>query len=715
MTAPAVAWMGIGSNVGKVHTCEAVSTNWTAYSGSISVSVNTTNFIGGASSLSEKCSNTTKEGYTVDTTDIVGEPFDFSASGGNDGDHIFAWLTAYESWDTISNGGYGIIVADDLATDSIGLWHVGPQANFLGGWRSYVINPSADFNSVTAGTAVWTTTGNPAQLSGVDGFGCRWKITASITGNIDNTFVDNIVVGQGYEIILGDAGSTEGVFADFITFEDNTSTGRFGGVRAVSGIVFAQSKLIIGDISGASNTEFIDTGFTVVWEQNTLSDGTSSAVAAGFYELRFTQDTGTTDVTLTQGTLSAIAPHTVDLNFSGINSATLTQVNVDRGGAISLDSAVTWTNSTIKNSGLITAGGATLTGCDVSGYTGAADSSSLLWNTAGDPNGELDNMSFTKTSGVTHHAIEFGSTAPVSITLTGITFTDFNASNAQNDSTLHFTDGSGKNYTVNVNGGSTPSYKVAGTSTVSVVNSQPIVVSGVTEGTAITVHADETLGTRSKGDLLFSGFADVDGEINTSIAYEAAFDPDGLQVLVRARNQGIAVAAIAEDSGTGFTDETTEASSNTTADMTLLPATPALNDAYYFGHTEQFLRLKLDVSTALAFSGQPTIVWEYWNGAWVALSGVSDGTQGFENSGENIVSWTTPASWATTTVNSQGPFYYVRARLSVVGTITTVPVGRKATIDATRYLPYVRERQFESTGLSDVANWVPDSVSKFTQ
>ena len=88
-------------------------------------------------------------------------------------------------------------------------------------------------------------------------------------------------------------------------------------------------------------------------------------------------------------------------------------------------------------------------------------------------------------------------------------------------------------------------------------------------------------------------------------------------------------------------------------------------NAYYFGHNTKFSRLKLNISTALTFSAQPTIVWEYWNGAWVALSGVSDGTSGFETSGEGLITYTMPGDWETTIVNSQGSFYYIRARLSV--------------------------------------------------
>ena len=261
---------------------------------------------------------------------------------------------------------------------------------------------------------------------------------------------------------------------------------------------------------------------------------------------------------------------------------------------------------------------------------------------------------------------------------------------------------------------SAPDVNNVNSSTLVINNSVQLEVSGVTEGTAIKVVANETVGSITKGDVLLTGFADSNGAlVGGTINYEGAFDPSGLDVIVRARNQGIAVAAIAEDGG-AFVDETTEASSQTTADMTLLPTVPVANDAYNFGHDTQFTKLRLDISTALAFSGQPTIVWEYWNGAWVALSGVVDGTSGFETAGDNIVSWTLPGDWATTTINAQGPLFYVRARLSVLGTITTVPVGSRVTLNTQRYLPYAAERIIVAvTGLADIAAWTEDNISTF--
>jgi hypothetical protein len=81
------------------------------------------------------------------------------------------------------------------------------------------------------------------------------------------------------------------------------------------------------------------------------------------------------------------------------------------------------------------------------------------------------------------------------------------------------------------------------------------------------------------------------------------------------------------------------------------------------GQEHQFVTLDFDISTGAA--GTHTIAWEYWNGAtWGALGGVSDGTGSFTNTGPGLtVTYTLPTDWDTTTVNSQGPFYYIRARV----------------------------------------------------
>lgn len=269
------------------------------------------------------------------------------------------------------------------------------------------------------------------------------------------------------------------------------------------------------------------------------------------------------------------------------------------------------------------------------------------------------------------------------------------------------------NITINVlNGGTTPSiHTVTGyTGTVTVNNAQPLIVNGLTEGGAVKVIANETAGTITLGDTILEGLADSTGTVqDLSFNYESAFNPSGLDVIVRARGSGVPTAAIADDNGV-FVDETSNANSSTVNDMNLLPATPVANqDRFIFGHAEQFDSLKLDVSTA--GTGGFTITWQYWNGAWVNLSGVTDGTSNLSVADESIVSWTVPGDWATTTINSQGPYYYVRAAYTA-GTVTVTPLGRKVKLNVTKYLPFVQERTIISTGLTVVASWIEDTIAQ---
>jgi hypothetical protein len=451
MASPVVTFIGAGSGGIKVITAETLTAAWTG----ATLALNTDTFIENANSLSEKVSATTITAYTVNTTDVIGEPFSFASGGGYDGNHIFAWIQALGTADTQANGGLGIVIADDLATDSVGTWYVGPQPGYLGGWVSYVINPSAAFDAVTAGTGAWTLSGNPAQLSGVDGFGVRWKITSSIMGASDNAMVDAISVGTGYRLTNGDAGSTEGKFSDFGTFEATTAN-RYGALRTVSGILLPRCKLRIGVSSGATNTEFIDSGFTVIWEKALLTDGASSAVASDFYALHVEKGSGTTDITLSNGLLACVSPHEVYLDFVGATSFSITNLNVQRARLIDLDGIVNWSGGSIIESGMMDLGGSpTLTKLN---FLNGTDTN--MMNV--DALTELDNVSscvFTNcgraiklnVSGTyTFNGLTFSSnTYDIENATTWTTYASYSESNRDADSTLNSggTVGAGQSFT----------------------------------------------------------------------------------------------------------------------------------------------------------------------------------------------------------------------------------------------------------------------------
>lgn len=270
------------------------------------------------------------------------------------------------------------------------------------------------------------------------------------------------------------------------------------------------------------------------------------------------------------------------------------------------------------------------------------------------------------------------------------------------------------NITINIlNGGDTPTTDQTGYSgTLTVNNTVTVKLAGVTEGAAVKVIANETAGTITTGDVIFELLADVNGEAQiTTFNYEGAFG-DGLDVIIRARQQGLANFAISEDNAV-FVDETTESNSSATADMNLLVDTSPVagQDWYYFGHAEKFGRLKLDITTAMA--GGAALDFEYYDGAsFVNLSGVVDATSAYTNTGENTISWTIPGDWATTSVDGNGPVFYIRIGY-LSGTVSTAPRGRKCKLDVTRYIPFVQNNEITSSGLSTVASWAVDSIAIF--
>ncbi len=119
-----------------------------------------------------------------------------------------------------------------------------------------------------------------------------------------------------------------------------------------------------------------------------------------------------------------------------------------------------------------------------------------------------------------------------------------------------------------------------------------------------------------------------------------------------------------DSGGPSFVDETTDFNSATINDVDPFPATEAIDDYMAAGFTQTFGDLVINVGT-VGVAG--VLAWEYWNGtAWVALSGVTDGTTNFTTSGQNSVVFTVPQDWAALVLNGSASLFYVRARITTV-------------------------------------------------
>jgi hypothetical protein len=158
--------------------------------------------------------------------------------------------------------------------------------------------------------------------------------------------------------------------------------------------------------------------------------------------------------------------------------------------------------------------------------------------------------------------------------------------------------------------------------------------------------------------------------------YEGAMQPiSGWSQIPR--NDAPDIEAAIGDDGAVFTDYTTAANNATTDDTVILPAVPAIDDAFYFGWSFPFAGVGIFLAQ-IATSGAG--VFEYYNGTtWVDLStahNLVDNTEDMAPAGGvdavYNVTWDIPTDWSTTTINSQGPFYYVRYRATTAHDATVV-------------------------------------------
>jgi hypothetical protein len=128
------------------------------------------------------------------------------------------------------------------------------------------------------------------------------------------------------------------------------------------------------------------------------------------------------------------------------------------------------------------------------------------------------------------------------------------------------------------------------------------------------------------------------------------------------------------------TDETTQTNDATVNDMHLLPSPGAVGDGFYFGLSDPFDWLCLNIGTPGV--GTWTITWKYWNGTtWTALPLKYDETNHFRAAaGKRWVHLDgRPGDWATTTILTY-TLYFIKGEITSYTSMTTQPLGTQAWI-----------------------------------
>jgi hypothetical protein len=205
-------------------------------------------------------------------------------------------------------------------------------------------------------------------------------------------------------------------------------------------------------------------------------------------------------------------------------------ITMSNGATIQVDavSTGTVTQFTITQGMRRTFNGETLTQVSVSpaggtGFTLTPDadnleSAALEWNTSTNPSSDLADMSFTKGTAPTH-AIEFGTVAPLGITLTNVTFTGYGVTTAK-DAALWIRRTSGT-VTITVSGGTTPTYKSDG-ATVVISSDKTVTFTGMNDGTEIRAYAAGT-----QNEMAGSSTANIESSVgNETMSIPASTSVD---------------------------------------------------------------------------------------------------------------------------------------------------------------------------------------------
>lgn len=350
---------------------------------------------------------------------------------------VKTWLTNYGSLTTTGN------IHEVRVGSGTGAYYnytIGsPTVDYpaRGGWVIEAIDPSiASHRSGTTGSPV---------LTACDYFAA---FATCSTSKAENLCLDAIDVGVGLYLTGGDGVSTDGTFADFVADDEGDITnGRFGYVFTQGGIPYVLGRFIVGATSSSGTRTAVATGFTdsngtVVWSDH--------RAAAGFSGLTIDLGNATTTVDISgysfvsRGTVAGEDTRAVLEVFGTSGSLNVVGGSVTNFASALLTSASTFASTVWSQCGLITAAGANLTDCTVSGTTASAG---VLWNVATDPDGLLDGMAFE--SDGSSHAVEFGSNTPASIGINGWTVSGYATVDGSTGNEVIYNN-SGKAITINV-------------------------------------------------------------------------------------------------------------------------------------------------------------------------------------------------------------------------------------------------------------------------
>ena len=380
---------------------------------------------------------------------------------------VWQFFASGSGLDTYANGGMRVIIGDSFS--AFYGWDVGgSDYGFYpyGGWVSHAVDPDN-------GPTPDDTAGSPAGTWSHAGAAFK-SLVAIGKGNPHG--VDAIRYGRCSSIFTAGDVAPNGpcTFAGFAAADETSST-YWGLARTIPGGYLWKGRMQLG--TSGSLVYFVDANASITWDE-------TPKVSANFNLIEVNNASSQVDWTnVVHRCLSTQSPTRLLVNADADLNWDLCQF-YDMGAMTFGGTTGFCTNAKFQGCGQIEPNGTNLSDSEFAGYEGTADSGYVNWDVSTDPNGKLDNCSFTKGSAATH-AIEFDATnSPTTMTLVNQSYSGYGA-DTTTSAALYFKRTSG---TVTVNyDGDLPTYKTAG-ATISLVSSVTITLTGLVDGTEVRVY-----------------------------------------------------------------------------------------------------------------------------------------------------------------------------------------------------------------------------------
>lgn len=358
-----------------------------------------------------------------------------------------------------------------------------------GGYLIVALNPNiVGWRENTVGTPVLTT---------VDWCGVQALFIAG-GAKSENLAIDAIDIGTGLTLTRGDAGSTEGVFQDFVDKDEGTIANRWGYAVAVGSLLLFRGMFTIGE-SGTA-TEFSDIDAVV-----SFPDGYHSA---GLFGITINLTNANTVIEIGATIIGEGNITTEDTRPDFIVSGTTVTTAMKFTGALKNHRNITFTSKVDVDGANLECQLLTQGSCNIENTlikTRSLTSIACLQDPIFGTTTDLHDCTFLQ--GGAGHAIEIN--AAGSYTLTNINFSGYGATTSDS-AAIDVTATSGT-VTLNISGGTTPTYKTAG-ATVNVVSS---VSFKFTVSPSITSYEWRLYEVTALGSL--AGAVEKDGEESATV------------------------------------------------------------------------------------------------------------------------------------------------------------------------------------------------------